>query len=211
MKLDEKRITAKPSGHLAFFNWNDFLKEVDELLTQAKATYPELNQHLVLQEDGIGAESLRGLAAAANALQSETADTAATHPNNAAGSERSLSFTNEAPVSIVNPANEDCPPADEDVTLAKEVQDVPLASATSTQIAPTLNAEAESASDGIIRPTIKTLASDGWRIIDNEQDWYNVLREKAFAVWADGVCNVLVDLVSPSIHESMQDQSDLRI
>ncbi|KAL6705831.1 hypothetical protein ACN47E_006291 [Coniothyrium glycines] len=42
--------------------------------------------------------------------------------------------------------------------------------------------------------TIKSLCSAGWKYIQDEQDWYAVLREKAFAIWDDGVCNVLVEL-----------------
>lgn len=42
--------------------------------------------------------------------------------------------------------------------------------------------------------TIKSLCSTGWKEIASEQDWYGVLREKAFAIWADGVCNVVVEM-----------------
>lgn len=44
------------------------------------------------------------------------------------------------------------------------------------------------------RYTIKSIGPDGWREIAGEDDWYNMLREKAFAIWADGVCNVLVEV-----------------
>jgi len=39
------------------------------------------------------------------------------------------------------------------------------------------------------------MGPNGWREIRSMDDWYSVLREKAFSVWADGVCNVLVELV----------------
>lgn len=44
---------------------------------------------------------------------------------------------------------------------------------------------------------IKSLGPEGWRQICNADDWCSVLREKAFAVWADGICNVLVEMVKP--------------
>jgi hypothetical protein len=41
---------------------------------------------------------------------------------------------------------------------------------------------------------VKTVGPDGWKIVGNAEDWYHVLTERAFAVWADGVCNVIVEL-----------------
>jgi hypothetical protein len=49
------------------------------------------------------------------------------------------------------------------------------------------------------RYIVKSISPEGWREIRSADDWYSVLREKAFAIWADGVCNVLVELVDGQI------------
>jgi hypothetical protein len=42
--------------------------------------------------------------------------------------------------------------------------------------------------------TVKTIGPTGWQVIDNAETWYHVLTERAFATWADGVCNIIVEL-----------------
>ncbi|KAF2632754.1 hypothetical protein BU25DRAFT_406062 [Macroventuria anomochaeta] len=42
--------------------------------------------------------------------------------------------------------------------------------------------------------TVKTVGTNGWQVIDSAESWYHVLTERAFATWADGVCNVIVEL-----------------
>lgn len=41
---------------------------------------------------------------------------------------------------------------------------------------------------------MKTISPDGWKVIENAEDWYHILTERAFAIWADGVCNIIVEL-----------------
>jgi hypothetical protein len=45
---------------------------------------------------------------------------------------------------------------------------------------------------------MKTVGPDGWKVIGNAEEWRHVLNERAFAVWADGVCNVVVELQEAS-------------
>jgi hypothetical protein len=148
------------------------MREVLHLLKKTKAKYPQIVPRLKPQESNPGTGSLQGLAAAANALQTED-----THHELGAMGNRSpstlfadpsipkgVSSASPTSVSIVN--NNPIDHADHDVE---------------TQLLP--------------RYVIKSIGPEGWREIRNADDWYSVLREKAFAVWADGVCNVLVELI----------------
>ena len=47
-----------------------------------------------------------------------------------------------------------------------------------------------------MRYTVKTIGPSGWHVIDSAEQWYHILTERAFALWADGVCNVIVELNS---------------
>ena len=44
------------------------------------------------------------------------------------------------------------------------------------------------------RYTVKTIGPTGWQVIDSAESWYHILTERAFATWADGVCNIIVEL-----------------
>lgn len=188
-KLGEKRISAEASSHLAWYNYNDFLNEVINLAETTCARYPELqaissskDRHLD-GEPGPSNESLRGLAVAANALQSEVAG-----PHDRASPEAISHHADITP----NPA--------QDATTAR-------GSATrsnnepspSPSVTPSQAAEPDSRADykpsGLLTQcTMKTIGPDGWKVIGNAEDWYHVLTERAFAVWADGVCNIIVEL-----------------
>lgn len=205
-KLDEKRITAEPPNHLTFYDWNEFLKEVNKLLTRTKATHPNLRQKVVFQDDSVGAESLRGLAAAANALQLQipSSESAAlrrtTMPDGGPSSAKHASKTIDTPARQEHSSIVEVPPCDK------------VASATaffSTNITSVLTMDDDVVARLPFRPVIKSIGPDGWRYIHDEKDWYDVLREKAFAVWADGVCNVLVELAgaSASVPASKLDES----
>jgi hypothetical protein len=78
IKLDQKRIFRDSSSSLTNYPWTDFLREVITLLQKAKARYPAVREHLVPQEHlrhlpnpDLPVDSLRELAAAANAMQSD--------------------------------------------------------------------------------------------------------------------------------------------
>ncbi|KAF3004189.1 hypothetical protein E8E13_006363 [Curvularia kusanoi] len=124
-KVDEKRISTTHPAHLTFYNYAVFLDQVDSMIAQAKLTWSSIKLAPAMQES----ESLRGLAAAANALQ---------------------------------------PDKDE-----QQVQQAP---------------------DFVPRYIVKTIGSLGWQIIDSAETWYHILTERAFATWADGVCNIIVEL-----------------
>ncbi|CAA9965722.1 hypothetical protein PTMSG1_09081 [Pyrenophora teres f. maculata] len=174
-KLDEKRIAAEPRAHLAFYDYIDFTRDVNELLQRAQDKYPELKSVLEFQEDEPGTESLRGLAAAANALQTESAQ------------REEASTTGEA--WSTTPVTH--PPSTEDTSTFLPT---PTSAITRNLVFNAQNAAAD-AKLNFPRYIIKSLGPKGWREIHTMDDWYSVLREKAFSVWADGVCNVLVELV----------------
>ncbi|RII24015.1 hypothetical protein CUC08_Gglean012847 [Alternaria sp. MG1] len=166
-KLDEKRITAEAQAHLAWYDYNDFMRETVILLKAAKHKYPELKTENVFQDVEPGTDNLRGLAAAANALQTEHAQHEAL-PSTACLSQSSSA---DGPHSVLpNPTS--------------TLNNYPIFPNDSHQEIRSLP-----------RYTIKSIGPQGWRDVRNADDWYSVLREKAFAVWADGVCNVLVELV----------------
>jgi hypothetical protein len=151
---------------LAWYDYNDLMRESILLLQAAKDKYPELRMDIASQEVEPGTDSLRGLAAAANALQTEHAlhgaPSSTTSPTQASVDEN-LSVL-PTPTSAVG--HQPLFPADDLV----ETKSLP-------------------------RYAIRSIGPQGWRDIRNADDWYSVLREKAFAVWADGVCNVLVELM----------------
>ena len=166
IKLDEKRITARPPTHLAWYDYNDFMREVILLLKAAKDRYPELSPGIGLRDVEPGTDNLRGLAAAANALQTEHALHGTSSPFNGLpqSSEDDNASILPTPTSVVS-THPVCP----------------------------VDSHAETKS--LAHYAIKSIGPQGWRDIRNVDEWYSVLREKAFSVWADGVCNVIVELV----------------
>jgi hypothetical protein len=137
-------------------------------------SHPELKPWIVSPQKP-GSNNLRGLAAAANALQTEHA------PRESIAMSKSTSGATATEI----------PPVD-DVSLASPI---PTSAAT-------LHTSMDRCTDTdtrlLSRCVIKSIGPEGWRQIRNADDWYSVLREKAFAVWADGICNVLVELVDQS-------------
>jgi len=157
------------------------------LLKKARARYPGLRQRqrLASRQNQTGADNLRGLAVAANALQSDGAVHDAVSPD--------LSAALEAPDTI------DLDPHADSSHNGHSVPAISLASSTATPtLTTTTNTDDPSHTstgpDHLPDYIVKSIGPNGWAIITNEHDWYHVLREKAFAVWADGVCNVLVEL-----------------
>ena len=137
IKLDEKRISTTRPAHLTFYNYNAFVEQVSSMVKQAELRYPSLKipktpRNPIENDNDNDNENLRGLAAAANALQPDKND-------------------------------------------PKPQPYIPTYSANS-------------------RYTIKTVGPTGWQPIDNAETWYHILTERAFATWADGVCNIIVEL-----------------
>ena len=128
IKLDEKRISTTRPAHLTFYNYTAFLEQVTSMVAEADLLHPSIKSSPAIQSN----DSLRGLAAAANALQ---------------------------------------PDKDEQ----QPQQTTPLSDSASTY-------------------TVKTIGPTGWQVIDSAESWYHVLTERAFATWADGVCNIIVEL-----------------
>lgn len=129
IKLDEKRISTTRPAHLSFYNYTAFIEQVDAMVSRAESSHPSIKTRDALFTGQGETGSLRGLAAAANALQPDKDDQ---HLRSSAG----------------------------------------------------------------VKYTVKTIAPSGWQAIDSAQTWYHVLTERAFATWADGVCNIIVELGS---------------
>lgn len=143
------------------------MREIILLLKAAKDRYPELSVSVGFRDVEPGIDNLRGLAAAANALQTEHAFHGTSSPFN--GLPHQSSEDDNASI-LPTPT-----------------------SAVSTH--PVFPVDSHAETKSLPRYAIKSVGPQGWRDIRNADDWYSVLREKAFAVWADGVCNVLVELV----------------
>jgi hypothetical protein len=148
------------------------MREVLHLLKKIKAKYPQTKARLKPQESNPGTGSLQGLAAAANALQTEDA-----HYELSAMGNRSPSAL------FVDPS------------IPKGVSSASPTSVSAVDNNALDHADHDAETRLLPRYIIKSIGPEGWREIRNADDWYSVLREKAFAVWADGVCNILVELV----------------
>jgi hypothetical protein len=145
VKLDQTRLVSGQPYQLVNYSWQQFYSEVIKLLDRAKAGYSAVKKRAVLQKHGstssLGTkdrsnnltDNLRELAAAANAMQGDTA----------------------APGVIK------CP--DETALLPRYV--------------------------------IKTVGLDGWEHVEDAEQWTNLLARRSREVWADGVVNMIVELV----------------
>ncbi|KAH6620448.1 hypothetical protein C7974DRAFT_234301 [Boeremia exigua] len=135
IKLDEKRISTTRPAHLTFYNYTAFLEQVTSMVNRAELLHPSIKPPSSSVDTAPAGtretENLRGLAAAANALQPDRDD---------------------------------------------------------QQSQPALSASTSA------RYTVKTVGPTGWQVIDSAEGWYHVLTERAFATWADGVCNIIVEL-----------------
>jgi hypothetical protein len=158
IKLDQTRIVADQSRYLTKYPWDNFRREVIKLLAGAKARYPGVREHLVLQEhhfspstiiggSGIQTDNLRELAAAANAMQGDS----------------SITGTDGL---------------------------VPNTTGTIDGTGPE--------TDLLPRYIVKTVGSDGWETIENAEQWSTLLERIGHEVWADGVVNMIVELVDVS-------------
>ncbi|KAH7402637.1 hypothetical protein BKA66DRAFT_5978 [Pyrenochaeta sp. MPI-SDFR-AT-0127] len=189
IKLDETRITpVAPQKHLAWYEWDNFLEHVVALLQRAKTKYPEVRDKVVFQESRIGADNLRGLAAAANALSNENANEEVTAPGlapPAEGRQRPISHASLAVEPSTSPEPSPAHP-DDAFSVAPSTSELK-----GHQVFDDTDAELKL----LPHHVIKTIGPEGWRIISNAKEWYAMLLEMAFAIWADGVCNVLVELV----------------
>lgn len=130
IRLDERRISTTRPAHLSFYNYTAFIEQVNDMIRRTELLRPSIRDTRAVPTGPSDTESLRGLAAAANALQP---DKDGQHHRSSIGT----------------------------------------------------------------RYTIKTIGPSGWQIIDSAQSWYHVLTERAFAIWADGVCNIIVHLHVP--------------
>jgi hypothetical protein len=55
------------------------------------------------------------------------------------------------------------------------------------------------------RYVVKTVGTSGWEYIDNTEQWKDLLARRSVEVWADGVVNVVVELVDVSVGVSSKE------
>ncbi|KAF2132166.1 hypothetical protein P153DRAFT_185452 [Dothidotthia symphoricarpi CBS 119687] len=185
VRLLEKRIFTAQPDHLMFTPWNILIHESIVLVKKATMMYPELRWKRVSPTDHtqhhvVSDENLRGLAVAANALQTEQAD-----PD----------------VGLVSDVHSPCLGAGANPSDRQYLDDSKRETSSHGRL-PLLDFDAirSAALDSDVaemwfpRFGVKTLGPEGWRAIANAGDWHRVLLEHAFAYWADGTCNVIVEL-----------------
>lgn len=202
VKIGETRIVPTPScPQLSWYEWSDLEMQVQHLIARAQVKYPDWLGHGVstvdanenatrlepsytqgsrtlflagveeVEDDGISeTTSLRSLAAAANELHQSDY-----HQQHRQQQQQQHTDADADVNSVTN------------TTHNKQVDDY----------------QGQDRSPGpdhlhhsniTSAYTIKSVCSSGWKHITTEQDWYTLLREKALAIWADGVCNVLVEI-----------------
>jgi hypothetical protein len=137
------------------------------LLERAKARYPAIRENLVQQElrgthpPPIGGtptltDSLRNMAAAANAMQGDSA------PTGGCVQAKKPALSSTVPEAI-NPTPASLKQSDLEVTLPRYV--------------------------------IKTIGPNGWEVIQDPEQWKNLLLQRGQEIWADGIINMIVELV----------------
>lgn len=138
------------------------------LLERAKAKYPAIRENLVQQErrfippPPVGGtptltDSLRNMAAAANAMQGESAATG----GDAQAKKAALSSTSP---NAINSTRASLNQSDVEVTQ-------------------------------LPRYTVKTIGTNGWEVIQDAEQWKDLLLRRGQEVWADGIANMIVELV----------------
>ena len=183
-KLDETRIYPERPDHLISYSWETFRSEVTKLLKAAKARLPAIRERLAQQQQchtGAPASmkttndltnNLRELAAAANAIQSS---------DNGCGAESRVHKGLTLPTtSAINTSSTR--------TMHKEIT-----TAWHTQPAPFDLLDPDST--WLPRYVIKTVGHNGWEVIENAEQWDDLLSRRGREVWADGVINMVVELV----------------
>lgn len=167
--------------------WDDFVRDVIELLEAVTIRYPEVRKHLVpipyhascdraaIPSADSMREDLRGLAVAATALQKKQDDSTrsdtAHHPSQNIVGISSAMTQNSSPINSPNQMH---------------------------AILPTehIASDAEKSEERMLpRYSIRTLSENGWESIDNAEQWSKVLMQRACDVWADGTLNVIVELL----------------
>ncbi len=198
IKLEETRITLQSAEkHLACYAWDKFLEHVLVMLNRAEAKY------LDDQASPATPANLRGLAAAANALS-------ITDTNKASSTVYSVSPPSPERIPKEGGTNNSNEGPDAEMTASSPAPTsptYPLASASDKDLPSGTNGEPESKP----RPhyIIKTVGPEGWKVVANARDWHDMLMQKAFAIWADGTCNVVVELVDlPTCEASIHGVDD---
>jgi hypothetical protein len=179
VKIDQTRISSETPTHLASYSWEDFIHEVVTLLKRAKIRYIEIREHALTHgerslegptsSDGLDTvtDNLRELAAAANAMQGEHVAATASHGQKPLHAK------------TVNDAH---PPATQPPGIVQQNQ---LNS----------NSLADIETTSLPLYTIKTVGPSGWEHIENAEQWSDLLLRRGREVWADGVVNMIVELV----------------
>jgi hypothetical protein len=178
VKIDQTRISSETTHHIIRYSWADFLQKVIKLLKRAKARYPEIRERIMQHgerslrgptiNDNLDnvTDNLRELAAAANAMQGE---------NVIAGMESQKPLNSKT--------TDDAHPSTYQ----------PLDTVQQAQF--NLSSVADSEHTSLPRYTIRTVGPNGWEHIENAEQWSGLLLRRGHEVWADGVVNMIVEMV----------------
>jgi hypothetical protein len=176
IKLDQKRILEEPPNHLTNYQWDDFLREITRLLKRAKAKYPSIREHVKAQNT-----CSTSLLATINTINNSS---------NLTDNLRELAAAANAMQSDNNIINGE--------GSAKKNIDM-----VTTNEGGTLGDGGAIAADSLADPettllprhVIKTVGPNGWEVIEDAEQWSNLLMRRGLEVWADGVVNMIVELV----------------
>jgi hypothetical protein len=179
IKLGEKRIFSEPLTHLTGFTWDSLLWEVYQLLIAAKAKYPAVRDCVVAQNHR--SNSVPTTTAVPNNFTDNLRELAAAA--NAMQSDNVISSVETPPKKPMSTNNSGDP------SILPPLHDSIPASQPPSSPSPTL----------LPRYVIKTIGPSGWEHIQDTEQWKDLLSRRSLEIWADGVVNIMVDLVDVSI------------
>jgi hypothetical protein len=175
IKLGEKRIFSERPDHLINFTWDSLLWEVYQLLIAAKARYSNVCNRVVAQNQG--PNGMSAVTALPNNLTDNLRELAA-----AANAIQSDNITGNAETAVNEPTSTGMV---SDPSVLPPSQDSLAASQPPSNPEPTL----------LPRYVIKTVGPSGWEYIKDAGQWKDLLSRRSVDIWADGVVNMIVDLV----------------
>jgi hypothetical protein len=179
IKLGEKRIFSERPDHLTSFTWDSLLWEVYQLLIAAKARYSNVRNRVVAQNQG--PNGMPAVTALPNNLTDNLRELAA-----AANAIQSDNITSNAETAVNEPTSTGIV---SDPSVLPPSQDSLAAPQPPSNPEPTL----------LPRYVIKTVGPSGWEYIKDAEQWKELLSRRSIDIWADGVVNMIVDLVDVPI------------
>ncbi|KAF2255061.1 hypothetical protein BU26DRAFT_150323 [Trematosphaeria pertusa] len=180
------RLEAAPPDEPLFnYQWTELRTRIDNLIRENALLYPELQEELN-NLSSMGPEALRGLAVAASEIHAtstannneglESANGSATARNDsvAIGMIPDVVSDDASTRALLSDSRQSSPPAQTPASMTSPSSVLP---------------------SGRLPPyRITSMSTLGLREIMNESDWIELKSDIAHAVWADGVCNLVVEL-----------------